>query len=449
MKISVERCNAGTSIKCFIPKSEITNKYSDFIKDTTKDFRKQKTYKTYLSHAQEVLLEKIIYELMYNYKQYFSTYSCGEVGEKAIELKIQNVFSSKIDDYQKEALLNILSLAKSFVFNERCLSEIDTLKDKYGLNKEDLMIGIIGTYGYGKTTLIKKIFNFTDDFIFPLVDKGRTSINTCYFRGLIVKDNKIDNINITEYLFKNIITFKDFNIFFNDTIRMNLYSAFDIYFKARYTNSTSPELECLKKFIISDKANLDELFGPLGEYDSLDRDSFYNVIIGEFEQLYSSLPPSLINQLDTDNIDIPGEYKKQLLDNNTLINSFTTYIHKKINSTINSITATTKNSSIVYDASKNQLYFSITQDQIGEIDNYYNFFINNASCYKGRLLRLIVDEIYTELDLDSDILNISDDVRSSITSLVFVDTMGAGHNASKSEATNNLCTHITTAHCSS
>lgn len=428
MKITIEKNNSGTSVKCFIPKAEVETVYFGVIKDKTRDFRKQKTFKEPLNYIQRELLHKIIQELYKNLSLYTELYNSGENGSLITQTKLEQKLAPQVDEYEKKWFSPMLQHAFSFVFDEKNYPETTTIKSRYNLTDKDFITAVVGNLGTGKSLLIKKIFNFSDDFIFPLVDNGRATLCNCYFRGMLVYDNKIEGMDAGEYRFKNIIKLKNYEQFYNDVIAPNLSSSFDTYILSLKNNDDHKKYKTLKKFITCETANLDELFGDIDCYlKDNDKDGFYHKILNKFEKVLNKIPREFLESFEGDIMKIPGEYKKILNEDDELLGYFKICMNKKINSTLENIRKLTGNDTVEYNPAGHEVSFSLTRDEIGNIDDYYIFFTNNKSTYRGRLLRLMVEEIYTELDLDFLHMGIHEKKFKEYKSIVFADTPGAVH----------------------
>lgn len=467
MKISVEKFNSGISLKCFIPKSEITSDMESLSNDRSKEIRKQKTYKTSLSKKKLELLKNIVEELFYNFSTYKkldasnqSNYSIFESNKfDLVKNKVFQNMESSMDEYDKNSFNSIYEIAKSFVFEIKHKDEINTIKDKYDLDSSsNILVSIIGTFRYGKTTLIKKIFGFDDDFIFPLVDKGRTSLSNCFFRAMLVKNENIEiikdgitvQIPINEYDFKNKITLHDYDKFFKDLILPNIYDSFELYCNLRYENkdldTRNKEImrelkqKTLERFIESDKANFDELFGDINKYlDDKDKKSvsFYTKLLTLFDKIFNDIHNDISEPNETEEIYISNEHKKIITDDSDFFEYTKKYFNYKVAVIVKRIHDLTGNDTIKYNPETKTIEFKLKYKNISEIDDYYHNFVSNNRNHRGELLRLLVSEIYTEIDLSLDTFYVETDFNKfeNISSIIFTDTMGAGHKSNKNEKT--------------
>ncbi len=460
MKISVEKSNAGTALKCFIPKSEITPDMQYISSDANKDIRKQKTYKRNLSRQKIALLQKTLEELFSN----FSTYKkLNEINQKnnhifdMVKNKVLQSLEFSMDEYEKQSFNSTYEIAKSFVFETKHKDEIDTIKDKYELDyNSNMLISIIGAFRYGKTTLIKKLFGFDDDFIFPLVDKGRTSISNCFFRAMLVRngyitrirEGEIEKIPVADYNFINKITLQKYADFFKFTILTNLYAAFEVYCNLRNeTKKVTSELKLkvLEIFIESDKANFDELFGDIDDYLNNEySNNFYANMFSLFDKIFNVMPSDIFEADDMEGIQIPSEFKDIIATDNDFFEFTINHLEAKVVTILEEIRHSTQNTTITYDSNSKIIQFTLKQDDIAQIDDYYNYFISNKAEYRGKLLRLLVFEIYTEIDLHLDSFYTEQDTHKfkNLSSIIFTDTMGAGHKSNKNEKSANSSNDI-------
>lgn len=422
LKITTEPSKSGLSIKVYIPKSELdVNKYANLTKDFSKDLRMQKTFRGSYSKAKKDLIIDCLYEIFKNYDVYNDIWAYGTGMKEIILSKLRNSLQDKLDDYQKESFDSISKIIFAVVFDEVTELKVDTVKEDYLLSEKDLLVSTIGSFGFGKTTLIKKILNFGDDFVFPLVDKGRTTISNCYFRGMLIKEKDgeklIQGVPVEEYGFKNVIKLLDCNSFYQDVIAVRLFEAFKTFMDDKENIK-----ELLSKFISYDKCKLDEFFGDIDEYLSdINENSFYTRVINEFANIYQKYTS---NSEDFD-------MQTHIFENTILQGALEDEYANKIQNSILEIIKNTGNESVRYEDDK--ITFSLKYDDIGSIDDYYNIFVSNSTSYRGRLLRIIVKEIFTEIDLDTDEINKIPEIKEKYNSIVLIDTMGCGHTVNKVE----------------
>lgn len=469
MKISIEKSNSGTALKCFIPKSEITSDMEYISNDIDKDIRKQKTYKINLSKRKFALLQKILEELFSNFSTYKKLDKSNQDNQRIfdkldksnkfdlVKSKVFQNFEFSMDDYDKNSFNSIYEIAKSFVFETKHTDEIDTIKDKYKLDSNsNLLISIIGAFRYGKTTLIKKVFGFDDDFIFPLVDKGRTSISNCFFRAMlvrngyikIIREGEIEEILTKDYNFQNKITIQNYDDFFKFSILTNLYDSFELYCNLRIELkkvNSELKLQVLENFIESDKANFDELFGDIHDYLINEKtDSFYTEMFSLFDKIFNTIPIDILESDEIEEIQLPNEYKDKIANDNKFFQDTIEYLENKIVNVLEEIRHSTQNATIKYDSKSKTIEFTLKQDDIAQIDDYYNNFVSNKAEYRGKLLRLLVSEIYTEIDLSLNTFYSEKDTNKfeNLSSIIFTDTMGAGHKSNKNEKTTDSSNDI-------
>jgi len=417
MTINIDKRDIGTSIKVYITKQDLEQEAMRQISnDHSKDFRKQKTYKlSNFSDAKSMLLKKIIETLYNQYSYFYEIIKSNDLFAKdAIKSKLYNSFSSQIDAYSKNIFDEIYDIAHGFVFDIQADNEVHSIKDKYQLSKEDLIVTAIGTYGYGKTTLIKKILGF-DDFIFPLVDRGRTTINNCYLRGMLIRNGKIEDKDSEEYPFKNQITLYDPFEFFNSILLIQLSKAYIKFDKLDKMEHDEKESEILKEFVSTDAGNLDELFGDIEEFIEVKPpNSFYQKVLDTIDEIKSTMKEdeSLLETIS--NLGIKNDFKEFY---STLIQ----LVLKDLKETI-------------YE--NNTITFNLNINDITEIDKYYFKFISNNADYRGELVRQLVKEIYLEVDLNTEEIISTPMVskNNNIRSILFTDTMGAGHTTNKTSS---------------
>lgn len=410
MTINIDKRDIGTSIKVYITKQDLEQEAMRQISnDHNKDFRKQKTYKLLnFSDAKSILLKKII-ETLYNQYSYFYEIikNNDQFAKDAIKSKLYNLLSSHIDVYSKKIFDEIYDIAFGFVFDIKTDNEVYSIRDQYQLSEEDLMVTAIGTYGYGKTTLIKKLFGF-DDFIFPLVDRGRTTINNCYLRGMLVHNGKIEDKYSNEYPFKNQITLYDPDEFFKSILLIQLSKAYNKFDKLDKTDHAEKESEILKEFISTDAGNLDELFGDIEKFIEIKSpNNFYQKVLNTMFEIQSTIKED--------------ESVLETISNMRIKSYFKEYYNNLIKLVLEDLKEPTYEN--------NTITFNLNIKDISEIDNYYFKFISNSADNRGELVRRLVKDIYLEVDLNTEeIVNstiLSKD--NSIRSILFTDTMGAGH----------------------
>lgn len=423
MKITTELTKSGLAIKIYVPKSELDkDKFFNLTNDFSKDFRMQRTFRGKYSKAKRELIKDCLYEIFGNYDVYNDIWMYNNEARKdIITTKIYNSLKDRLDEYQKDSFESISEVLFAVAFDERTKLKVDTITEDYSLSEKDLIVSTIGSFGFGKTTLIKKMLNFGDDFIFPLVDKGRTTISNCYFRGMLVKEKDgqkfIQGVPIEEYKFKNVIKLIDCSSFYQNVLAVKLIEAFKIF-----VDNKQNIKECLSKFVNYDKCKLDEFFGDIDEYLlNKEEKSFYTVLINEFENIYQQYIS------ESENLDV----QTCIFENSVLQNALEEEYNNKVLNALDEIREVTGNKSIVYE--NNKITFELEYDDIGSIDDYYYIFISNSIAYRGRLLRIVVKEIFTEIDLDTEEINKVEGIKEKYDSLVMIDTMGCGHTANKAE----------------
>ena len=179
----------------------------------------------------------------------------------------------------KEVFRIIFDIAYDFFYSTK--SEVieeqkNGIKERYLLGENDITCYLVGRFGYGKTTLIKKIMDFPDDYPFPLVDGGRTTIHKAIYK-LILKD-------IENHIYKTRIILKTYEGFKQTILIPQLYKAIEEYVKFQLDNNED-KLAVINKFIKHDKANLDEIFGDVEE-EINNIESMYNDIYMGIEKIY-------------------------------------------------------------------------------------------------------------------------------------------------------------------
>ncbi len=468
MKIKCE-CNSNLlSIKVFIPKNELGQEnYKYFNADKDKDFRKQKSFLCSLTSPKtDFLLTKILEKLFEAYSVYYLLIEQdNQFSKDAIKTKLLFELSENIEFNEKELFSSLFELAYQFVFGVIESKTIHSqIKDRYQLNSQDILTMFIGNYGYGKTTAIKKILGF-DDFYFLFVDIGRTTINNNHVRALIVRtdnngsqyirlydnNNRYEDIPLSEYRFKNKITLISPKSFFEDVILLQIDKAYQKYLKlveqplSTQTKLNSVEIPLLdlrevvlSTFIEVDLYKLDEL---LGDYSNQEHEAFYDKVIEIIQKVYDNR-----DKQDTSSLGMICT----LLESASLRESFYELYNKKVEDVMNQISTNQKNKEkentlTSYTAgvdSETEISFELSHDSLTELDDYYINFISNNHHLRGSLLRSLVKEMYTEVDIQMDASVLSQYNTTNISSIVFSDTIGAGHMINPSGTNIDITQHF-------
>lgn len=434
MGVVLRQENSGIVFKVYQSKNDFDEeKQSLLIEDSSKDFRQQKTFKKKLSAKERRALEVVGNQILNDYNGYMILYRNG-LGSQFVVEKLQLENKYKLDEIQIKSIYTNQDILFDIFFNRKSNLEIDTLKQQYGLDEFDLLLALVGTFGYGKTTLIKKFLKLPEKYVFPLVDNGRTTISPSVLRGLLVynegnekyiikrntiSDKTSNNIEIKkiplkEYEFLNVIYLEDFDLIYYNVIAENLQKAFLNYYKNKDI------LKALKVFISNDKCNLDELFGDI---EDCKKNEFYKVLISEFDKEIENI---------NDDVDI------EFINNEVLLNAFKEYCSSKVKEIVNEINDKTDRNDIIIKDS--EIKFGLKVDQIKDFNKYYEYFSSNKDNIRGKGLRILVKKTYTEVDFDinnfndgqNNIIKPSDIVLDKegyykYDSFVFVDTMGCAH----------------------
>lgn len=418
MQINCNKIDKGVEVKVYIPQSELEN----LVMESKKPLRISRSFNKFFSKAQCELVEKVLRELYSDFNRYESIYKL--LGIYGISDTLKITLLNKLDSFESDNLNNIVEFCSNIIFNKDTPLEIYRIRNKYNLSDSDLIISLVGNFGYGKTTLVKKLLGFTDDFKFLLVDNGRTTICPTFIRGLIVdKEEKVHfNKNIdgyeckttelaSKYEYCNRITLFNKQEMYNRIIVDSLNKAFD-YKKGK--NNVNP-IDIIKLFVESERCSLDTMFGEVNE-ENCNNDGFYKVLLSEFNKIDDNINPNF-----SDNKILEEEFEK--VYDKILLNYKEKY--KDL---------------IDFDEINNEIIFKLTRDDFSEkIDYYYDVFTNNSFENRGKSLRACLKEIYLEIEFScnpeiksfytedmKDYLLFPEDIYE-YDSFVFVDTVGCGH----------------------
>lgn len=443
MRITAKKTNTGTEVSIFVPSSEINLKLQSHLTcNEIKEFRVKRNFKKSFSPKQLETIELISSHIIHNFNAYKELFE--QLGSNHILEKLKIELIHHLDSYQFNSIELVSEIIFAIFFNTKTSYSIETLRKRYSLDVEkDLLVSLIGTFGYGKTTLIKKLLGFDDDYCFLLVDKGRTTISNSIIRALIVikdENNKeliwsknpntdsFELVPLETYQFKNSISLNSCEYIYKNIITFCLNQAFIVYCK-----DPSKTKKVLKKFISYTKCNLDGLFGDISNTEN----SFYSHLLSEFDIVYKSLSDQ--------NEDISHDFSQ----NKFLYSKFEHYYNTSINNAILEIENKT-NKSIQYDKDTRTISFELTSEEISDgetIDNCYSNFTSNRLLGNG--LRILVNEIYTEIDFDvtqfinndgnfvipNELYNDSSNEKTcKYHSIVFTDTVGCAHLQTSSES---------------
>lgn len=434
MKIQVKKVNVGTEVGVYIPLSELKcNEYQGLTQETSKDYRIKRTFRKMLSKKSREALGIIIKELFSDFNYYNITYE--KVGDDYVIELIEKKFQNSFDQYQHKLIKELLEeIAFAVVFKKESNLQIETIRNRYALDSQnDMLVSLVGSFGYGKTTLIKKMLGFEDEFKFLLVDNGRTTIYNTVVRGLLTVQEdgkkyilqtsegteKVKKILLEEYKFKNKITLYSCQEVYENTIFQNLAKAFTVF-----CENKDDVMKCKKEFIKNSKCNLDNFFGEVEE--SL----FYDMMLDEFREQLKG---------------VEDEQYPDFVHSEVLFAKFNDLYEKSIKDAVNLSNGEQMN----YNANQAVIDFNLTAEGVSQrIDQYYKCFTDNT--VKGGGLRILVKEMYVETDFDvtsfvnnKDEFIIPDALYETVEnekcikyhSIVFVDTIGCGHEQNSIVAT--------------
>lgn len=414
MKINIQSINIGVDVSIYISKQEIKEKGLEVLTNyEEKDYRVKRSFEFDKKVNQENVktLDTIFNEIFIDYNLYFKSVNIN--GEYSIINLLNDKLKYKLSPQELELIeLFTKNVVIPILFNKKSEIEVDTVRNRYNLNYKDLLIGVVGNFGYGKTTLIKKILGFDDTYKFLLVDGGRTTIYNTVVKSLIVdndgyittiENDEIIRTDANEYKFKNQITLHSSDYIYNNIISPNLSKAF-----IKYCKNSFNQIEILEEFIKYDTTNLDSFFGKVDL-----KKEFYSKLLKEFDILFNS---SYFSEYD-------------FYSNETLKNCFDNLYNETVNITLENFQL-----EITDDLKIN---FDLNIDNFGDkLEEIYIPFTDNSII--GACLRLLVKEIYleTNLELDNFINNNGDTVKPETIfnenglkyySMVFTDTIGCNH----------------------
>lgn len=451
MSVSATSNSNRTTIKIYVSKSDIDlERQNKLIKDNSTDFRAQKTFKKGCSRKQIEAIIQASNLILDDYNSYSMLYN-EKIGSSLVLERLSTKLNCRLDELQLKSLNENSEMIFSLFFDRQTTLIIKTFKEQYELDEQlDLLVSLVGRFGYGKTTLIKKLLNLSDKFIFPLVDNGRTTISICIIRGIlyIVKDGEKyvphyalspngeieQNLQLLKtYEFKNEITLEKSEYIYNNIIEPRLLDAYSIY-----TQNHNNIKKVLEKFISNDKCSLDEFFGDISEYSE---DDFYSKMLNVFESVDDENSGSILS------------------GNNELFEAFKECYDERIENAIQSIKENTQRNDISYE--NGIISFKLMQHQIKNLNKYYEYFSSNKKEIRGKGLRFLVKDTYAEVDMDiyrlkneveensllsniqtEHIINSKTEEGLKFNSIVLVDTMGCGHTRSNKQESSLISTDI-------
>lgn len=435
MRIIAKKTNIGTEVSIFVPSSEINLvTQSSLTSNQIKEFRLKRNFKKSFSAKQLETIQIISEHIIRDFNSYHELFV--QLGAPHIIEKLKGELKSKLNAYQFNSIEIVSEIIFAIFFNFNTPYSVETLRKRYSLDTDtDLLVSLVGTFGYGKTTLIKKLLGFDDDYCFLLVDKGRTTINNTIIRALIVITDKDGNefvwqkntetdspelIPVEQYHFKNSISLHSCKHVYTSIIALCLNQAFIVYCK-----DPSKTRNVLKKFIVNSKCDLDGLFGNISDTTN----SYYSSILARFKEVYDSI------DLESD------EIYQDFTNDEFLYREFSSYYTNSISNALNDINQKT-GKTIIYEENS-PLLFELTYEELCNgkaIDDCYSAFTSNRIIGNG--LRILVNEIYTELDFnvthfvdnnenfvvpEALYLDSSDEKTCKYHSIVFADTVGCSH----------------------
>lgn len=412
MKLNVKKDNDRIKVSLFMTKEENNGSI----------LRKQKVFKISPTQKNINMLEKSLNHVIRDFDFYSEIYNRSKM-INYFEARLKLDFEENLieDEYLKRNFDDIVEIIQSFLFEYKSQLEVEDLRSNYGLSDEDIICAVIGTFGYGKTTLIKKILGFPDRYPFPLIDKGRTTIHECVYRAMLLGNDEKE-----KYRYRNRINMYSVEEIF-DSILLNINSSFKEFVSERTQkkeNDIASKQRVLKKFIEDSKAKLDEVFGDIDDENC--NKGYYMILLEFFEEAYKSI---CANYQDCDQYEkeLAFEFKNLLYNKNdeyieSFIISSKEYLYAKI-STVIEKTREITDWEINWDEKNNVISFDIEYSQLPRIIDFYKYFISNKSELRGLLVRLFVRRIFVEFP-------ISEEYEESISgykSITLIDTMGASH----------------------
>lgn len=441
MRIAAKKNNMGTEVSIFVPASEINLTTQSYLtSNQQKEFRLKRNFKKSFSSKQLETIEIISEHIILDYNSYEELFR--QLGTPHIIERLKCELKPTLNSYQFNSIELVSEIVFAIFFNSNTPYSVETLRIRYSLDTDnDLLVSLVGTFGYGKTTLIKKLLGFDDSYGFLLVDKGRTTINNTIIRALIVISDKDGNefvwnknnetdvaelIPLENYRFKNSISLHSSKYIYTTILSQCLNQAFIAYCKDPFNIK-----KILKKFIVHAKCDLDGLFGDITNISDISSipNSYYVHILTRFKEIYDSM------DLESE------EAFHDFSSDEFLYQKFSSYYTDSINSALENINYTT-GKSITYEENT-PIQFELTYQELCDsetIDDCYLAFTSNQ--LKGTGLRILVSEIYTELDFNvtqfidnNENLVIpealytdpSDEKTCKYHSIVFADTVGCSH----------------------
>lgn len=439
MKVKCEKSNIGITVNIYMSNAElkVKNILSE-VYESGKDYRVKRSFDINFSPKALEASEIVLCEMLDNLQDDLVLFEA--MGMDGLIEDLERRLKHKLNDYQFKKIRNIIEdIAIPILLNKSTQKDIVGIKDMYNLTDKDILISFIGNFGYGKTTTIKKLLGFGDEYKFLLVDNGRTTIFNTIVKSLIVNNNEIEYFSedgswakksVEEYGFKNRIMLCTEEYIYQNVIATSLNNAFE-----QYKKDSEDILTIMREFIKNTRCALDGLFGEVSR-NSIENglSGFYKIILDEF-RTYS----------EEDDVDFYSHEIFQM--------QFHSFFENKVKSIIERLKQELPEVMIKLDRDDSKNYmicFELKVDQISKsIDKIYRYFTDNS--LKGDSLRICVKELYVETDFDvSQFKNNADDYieppeclfnanELKYKSFVYVDTVGCGHTQEKQmEIENNM-----------
>lgn len=345
-----------------------------------------------------------------------------------------------IDDIVNKISIILISLNKK---KKKSLKKpaASFLKEVNNSNNNLIKILLLGPFGSGKSTFIKKLSNIDDEIDFPVVDTARTTIHNTHYIFKKYEDGnykffidfktneKIYNLLSDSYyrsldkIFNGIINGYDFQKI-RDLAMEEFVNDPNQIFKIEYV---------LGKYYKSDnnKRNIDEKKPQVKFWDT------------EFEMIYNICNQYMIqNTINNDNDDNNNILKKNLYDNFIKNNLYIEKINNLIQNMINILNKKMKEicikqeeknlGQIIYDESKEHIIgFKCEDYNISKISDYIYPFCSTNIKYFTKILTPLVDMIVIEIPYNE---NLEGDLKNN--KICITDTVGFEHR--KTDDTNSL-----------
>ena len=435
MKISCKKpkLGSGTEISVYIPYSATANIPFANPESTAKGIRIKKKFPKNLSFKQCDAVSIVLGEIYRNYHFYYTTWTTMGLQGLQEQIRHAEAVAQTLDSYQFESLGMLLREFCIPVAFEKASTAVADDCAPYLEYDNTLSVALIGSFGYGKTTLLKELLNFDPAHRFLLVDGGRTTLCTTYVRAyLIDKNNRIHvpsgeveldaetEMLYSEYQYQNHIKLYTAQQAYDIVIVAALAKAFDLYRKALedgILDHPSTFINILKSFCQDERFVLDSIFGEIP--DHLDTTcGFYGKIIEEF---------SKTQEPDVDTPDF--------VSNQELRDAFYVVYER----TLQEISKNFPQDALSVIERENEIEVSFSADYTvfsGLIDTYYRPFTDNT--VKGGSMRVFVKQIYLETYMDGqnydrydgglcNLPALMDGEHMKFHSFLFVDTVGVGH----------------------